>query len=456
MLRTSLNDLREGAASAAARAAERLKAFGRDRRGNIAIITALVAPVLLGCFSLGFETAYWSQTQRSMQNAADSAAEAAATNGGTTYSAEAKAVAATYGFTNGSGNVTITTSNTAACPGGGNNCYSVTITKTVPLFVAQVAGYNGDATLNGGKAKLISATAIAKQDSQPRQYCILALASSGTTDAINANGVPFANLNGCNTMSNTNAVCSGHDLQATFGDAHITNTGCGKTSEDNVPVVADPYIGLQSSVPANPCASYPQEPSKHSDPALPSSNQFSGSLSWSGNKFVCGDMQLTGDLTITGSPAILVIENGRLDLNGYTIKSASGSGVTIIFSGDNSTGYTHTPTGSGTIDISSPTSGTWSGVALYQDPRLTSGVDVTYAGNNPTWDISGLVYMPHSSMTFSGAVNKSSNGYSCFTMVMDNVTLNGTADIFSGNSQCSQQGLTNPTGYPPGRGTLVS
>jgi hypothetical protein len=433
----------------------RIAGLGRDRKGNIAIITALALPVLLGCFSLGFETAFWSQTQRSMQNAADSAAEAAATNGGSSYAAEAKAVTSAYGLTDGSGNVSVTVSNTASCPGGGSNCYSVTITKKVPLFVAQVAGYHGDATLNGSSAKLLTATAIAKPGTQQREYCLLALATSGA-DGINANGVPYADLHGCNTMSNTNAVCSGHDLNAGYGDAHLTNTGCGANSENGVPTVADPYASLVNNVPANPCSSYPQEPVKKHDPALPSSNVFSGSVSWSGNKFICGDMQLTGDLTITGNPAVLVIENGQLDTNGFTIKSDTGAGVTIIFSGDNSSGYTHGPTGGGTLDISSPTSGSWKGVAVYQDPRLTSGIDLSAAGNAPTWDISGLVYLPHSSVTFSGAVNKSSNGYSCFAMVVDNVTVNGTADIFGGNSQCAQQGLTMPVNQVGGRGILVS
>ena len=51
------------------------------------------------------------------------------------------------------------------------------------------------------------------------------------------------------------------------------------------------------------------------------------------------------------------------------------------------------------------TSGTWSGVAIYQDPSLTTGVDIAAAGNSRTWNITGLVYLPHSSVTFSGLAN---------------------------------------------------
>jgi hypothetical protein len=117
--------------------------------------------------------------------------------------------------------------------------------------------------------------------------------------------------------------------------------------------------------------------------------------------------------------------------------------LTIIFSGTAGS-YTHAPTGGGTFDIQAPTSGTWKGVAIYQDPALTTGVDVSAAGNSPTWDITGLVYLPHANVTFSGAVNKSSNGKSCFVLVVDNITINGTADILP-KGECVAAGLSMPT-----------
>ena len=150
-----------------------------------------------------------------------------------------------------------------------------------------------------------------------------------------------------------------------------------------------------------------------------------------------------------------MIENGQLDTNGHTLMTASGSALTVVFSGDASVGYTHAPTGGGTLDITPPTSGPWSGVAIYQDPNLTSGVDISAAGNSPTWNITGLVYLPHSSVTFSGAVDKSSNGQSCFVMVVDNVTINGTGSILK-TGGCAAAGLTMPVGTVPGRGQLVN
>jgi hypothetical protein len=89
---------------------------------------------------------------------------------------------------------------------------------------------------------------------------------------------------------------------------------------------------------------------------------------------------------------------------------------------------------------------------------LTTGVNISAAGNSPTWDISGLVYLPHSSVTVSGAVNKSSNGQDCFVMVMDDITINGTGDVLAGDTpaQCANAGLNMPKATIPGRGQLVS
>ena len=178
--------------------------------------------------------------------------------------------------------------------------------------------------------------------------------------------------------------------------------------------------------------SYPQEPAKKKDPALPAANQWSGTYSTLPSvKVVCGDQQLVGNTTINNT--VLVIENGQLDTNGYTL---SGSRLTLVFSGSNNASYQHIPTGGGTLDIAAPTSGTWSGVAIYQNPSLNTNVNVTYSGNSPTWNLTGLVYLPHSSVTMSGAVNKSSKGQTCFTLVVDNITINGTGSIFANDTQC--------------------
>jgi Flp pilus assembly protein TadG len=430
-----------------------VRAFAANQSGAAMIIVALCLPALVGAMGLSAEVSYWYLRQRAMQNAADAAAIAAATNGTSGYAAEAKAVAAQYGFQDGNGGIVVAVSNPASAAGCTSSCYSVTISDKVPLFLSEVVGYLGNATANKKGATGLSAAAVATS-ANANSFCILALAGSGA-QGITSNGAPNANMQGCDVMSNTSATCNGHNLNANVGSAHLTNNGCGIVQNSNMPVVADPYSGLASHIPADTCGgTYYQEPAKKKDPALPISNQMSGSQGWS-QKIVCGDLQLTGDTTISGLGGnLLVIENGQLDTNGYTLQTASGSALTVVFTGSNNAGYQHVPSGGGTLDIAAPTSGAWSGIAIYQDPNLTTNVDVSYAGNSPTWELSGMVYLPHASVTFSGAVNKSSHGSYCFGMVVDNITINGTADIFAGDNQCSSSGLTLPSGGI--RGTLTN
>lgn len=425
-----------------------------DCRGNVTVLMGLLALPIVGAVGLGFEISNWHLTKRAMQNAADAAVIAAATNGGSNYDVEAKAVAAQYGFVDGAKNITVTASNQAACPAGGNSCYSVTIAGSVPLYVSEVVGFKGDATLNGASVKVLTSSAVATKAASPTPFCLLALAASGV-QGIRATGAPTANMAGCNVMSNTTATCNGHNLGANIGAAHGTNNGCGVAQLSNAPVVTDPYAHLANNIPANSCKSYPQEPTKKNGPALPKSNQWSGTQTLSGNVVFCGDLQLTDDVTINApSGAVLIIENGQLDTNGHTLRTSNGSALTVVFSGSNSGSYTHAPTGGGTLDITAPTSGPWSGVAIYQDPGLTSGVDISAAGNSPTWNITGLVYLPQASVTLSGAVNKSSHGQSCFVLVVDNVTINGTGSILESGG-CAAAGLSMPNDNLPGRGQLV-
>lgn len=436
----------------------RVVAFHHDRNGSIAVMTALALPALIGVTGLGVEVSYWYLTQRSMQNAANSAAIAAATNGTASYGAEAKAAAAKYGFVNGLTNITVTASNTAPCPAGGANCYSATVTGYVPLYLSQVVGYTGSATVDGKPQTKLSATAVARLDLMPRQYCVLALGTSGI--AFGTNGAPMANLKGCNTMSNADARCNGNNLGADYGDAAGTNDGCGVVQRSHVPPLADPYAHLASNIPADPCGGkYPQM--KDADFATHVANTWvTNKLLPAGATVICGDLVLGGNVEITtpAEGAVLVIWNGQLYTgkkpNGLTLSTDPNSALTIVFTGTAGS-YTHAPTGDGTLDFNAPKTGPWKGMALYQDPNLTTGVDIKEAGNSPTWKISGMVYLPHSSVTLSGAISKSSNGESCFGMVVEDLLINGTGAIMA-HGNCGEAGLNLPTGTAStGRGTLV-
>lgn len=447
--------------------AKQFRRLRADEGGAVSVLMGFLLIPLVGFLALGFEVSNWYMITRGMQNAADSATVAAAINNGANYDVEAKAVAAQYGFVNGANNVTVTVTNTATCPAGGNNCYSTFISGYTPLLMTQVVGYQGDGFINGTLQKKLGAIAVAKPANTPDDLCILALASSGAAQGIRTNGAPTGNMNGCDSMSNTASQCNGSNLGLGNSFAVGSNNGCG-TKQISSPAITDPYAYLAANIPplsSSGCTSYPQE-SKHGNAySVATSNQLSGSLNLSsGNNFKCGDQMLTANTTINtglGQSAVLIIENGQLDLNGFQLTTSSGSAVTVVFSGTNGGGYMHGPSDNtngsgGLLDITPPTTGAWKGVAIYQDPSLTTGVDVSAAGNSPTWNITGLIYLPHSSLTLKGAIDKSTFGKSCVVMVADNFQISGTGGILKTDiGQCAQAGLTMPTASIPSGASLV-
>ncbi len=457
-----------------------LTAISGDERGNVAVIAALMLPVLVGVTGLGVEGSYWYLTQRKMQNASDSAVITAATVGGSDYDAttlakadaEAKAVAAIYGFKHGVNGVSVVTSNNEPCPAGttSTRCYSVRITGHVPVFMSGVIGYTGtdsgptvgDATSTRRQA--IRSASIALPEASPRKYCVVSLGENGVS--FTSNGAPQAALNGCGLMSNGSATCNGGNLGADYGDAAGTNKGCGAVARSNVPALVDPYAqrwenSTDASLKSQNCsAGYPKVPSKKNDPIPAELKQWPRDIpsAFLTPYSVCGDLLLTGDVTIHTPPqgAVIVIWNGNLEFGPYTLKTDSTSGgLTIIFAGD-SPGV---PNGTGKLDFAAPTSelSLWKGIALYQVKKSTSseGVTIGAAGNDPAWRVTGLVYLPNSKITFSGVVNKASNGESCFVLVVKEMTINGTGAIID-HGGCDKAGLDMPTGSGIVRGRLAA
>jgi Flp pilus assembly protein TadG len=449
--------------------------FLRSRRGSIAPVSALLIAPLVAIMGVATQTGSWFMTQRAMQNAADSAVIAAATNGGnggTDYAAEAKSVSADYGFTNGSGSVTVsvpaptTYAGVTSC--ASSPCYNVVINKVAPLYLLQLIGYTGNSPGGGGQNLVAGALATTLTVKAP--ICLLSL---GSGDIVNGDGINSSTI-ACNIFSNGNSPhCNGHALTTGWSDSvgapQNSNKSCGISAggtalqHGGLTAMADPYQPvLANNPPTNPCSTfYPETNSNW--PTSP--NRVSSTPSWDGSQQVfCGDVQLTANVTLSGASTVMVIENGQLDLNGHTLQTAAGAGVTIIFTSPTpaSEAYTSggTPSnfivGNGTLDIAAPTSGTWSGLAIVQNSSLPLQ-SVTYTGNSPTFDITGVIDAPALSLTAKGAINKSTNGYSCFTLVVHDMLISGTGDLFYQNaqSQCPLAGVSTINAFAGVVGKLV-
>ena len=456
-----------------------LRRYLRDRRGNIAALTALLIIPLVGVMGIATEASSWFLIQRAMQNAADSAVVAAAQNdsavtgGTTTYSNEAKSVAAGYNFVTGTNNTTVTPSKGVTCPAplaaNGNACYQVSISRNVPIYLSNIVGYSGT---GGTGLQTVSTLAIAGVQQTPVTDCIFIKGTGGNGYRINGAGGGSIDLNGCNIQSNGDATCNGTNSTGNVNHFFVsgTNQKCNPASPSSP--LADPYTTTYPRTNIHPSTCNSSQPTNYyqennnygtsggkgkgngnvislSPNNPPAANQLSGTVALTPNTTYCGDVVLSADTTLTGS-GTMVIENGRLDLKGHKL---TGAGVTLIFTAA-ATGTNfnpaHYPPTDGTLDISAPTSGTWSGVAIYQDPNVASNVDWSSSGNALNWDVTGLIYMPNSNISFSGTINKATGGANCFTMVANSLLVSGTVKINETQSGCTLAGLTTlPTSFLP-------
>lgn len=415
---------------------------------------------LVGALSMAVEASSWFLTQRALQNAADSAVIAAATNGCASgascdqnyafYNVEARSVAAKFGFQNGVADTTVAATNNVTCPSGATTCYQVTITKKVPVYLTRIVGFRGDTTTSTGvAAQLVSATAIASAKSSPAAYCMTALGNAA--DAIRLNGSPFLGGNCSLYAPLGGARCGSNNIEIAHTDVGVSNGSQACKNERIVAPYSETFKDLAPQIPAPnstlcPGSGSSQYPKDGRNVTLPSSNLLSGAQAFTMASPKCGDVKLTGDTVVTGD-SVLVIYNGHLDLQNYKLSTASGAHLTIIFSGTNAGGFDHTLTGTGMLDIAAPQSGTWSGIAMYQDPRVTGGnLDLTYSGSSPTLKVTGLVYAPNANITISGAINHASMGEACLSFMARTILINGTTSIFaSPTSACDRAGLVLPT-----------
>jgi Flp pilus assembly protein TadG len=107
--------------------------------GVVAVVTAMVLPVLLGFTSLGVEVGHWYLAQRVMQGAADAAAISASAqyiadyNAGNVASLTYQTVGVNYASLNG---FTIPTSNVCLVTSSGDNCSTVRSLDSRPIVCA--------------------------------------------------------------------------------------------------------------------------------------------------------------------------------------------------------------------------------------------------------------------------------------------------------------------------------
>jgi len=416
-----------------------------DRRGSVALMTGIMAPVMIMMLAMGIEVTSWSVANLELQRIADISAWAGARQ---------------YVIASSAQNATQTAVNLAEINGASGTATqgwnASTLTRTDNLVTAQVVPGIRLATDTAVKVTVqrtiarsfslifpgglsfvtVSATAIAEIVSAVAtspQPCLLALqpGGGGVTD-LTLNGSASVTSSNCSIVSNGGITLTGSsslNVDGTYAGGAISFPGWNTNaitggSYPNSGQVTDPYASdtqLQNEFSLLSPGSGKADPNTTNGPLTLSPGTYSS-------------LTLGGSSNITLSPGTYIV-NGNVTFDGAS--TVTGTGVTIIFSGSLQ------DAGSASVSLTAPTSASGVGVP-----------GILFAGNSTvasafsgavSLPLTGVIYYPNGSISFTGSAD--STGANCSEVIAGTISLSGASNVSA--SGCSTYG-TVPFGSVPG------
>ena len=453
----------------------------KDRRGNALAIACAAMPLVVGAAGLATDTIQWTLWKRQLQRAADSAAvagvydrENASGSTSNTPAAVCRDLAvnlhtwmALQGTTPCTGTVgSYTTLTYPADTTYQSNQVRVTLTiqQSLPfssLFLsaaptitasATAAGistghpcalalngsgtamnYNGNATVNAPTCILYSDSASANSASAGGSSAVTAKAVAGVGGISQSNNFnvsqylpysptipdPFSNI----TPDTTDMHCAGHYVTTKVRGVDTT-TWVYDALDENTNMATATYLDSSGNVQtgANCWTSLSTSASNHTGLTVP--NSYSGPIYIDANAAHGG--------------------NGSADMQG-TFNCGSCTVVLTNSDPSSSTIGTYSANAQSQTNITSPTTGTYAGIAVFQDRRKTSvDTDTINGGSNNV--LTGAVYFPHDTLQINGTGTATSL---CAMWVANNISFLGNSSI-----AISSPDDTSCSGKEPGGGSL--
>lgn len=384
-----------------------LRDFRRDASGSYLALMALMAPVMIGSVGLGIDYGLWLYTQQTLQAAADSAAVSAATAGSNVVT-EAEGVAASYGFVNAAGGVTMTVNQP---PKSGSHTSSSSAVEVI-INRAQTPQFSA---LLSVKSFTITVRAVAL--ATPGSGCVLAL-NATASGAVTTQGSATTNLSGCNLYTDSNdsaAVTVGGTASLT---AQAVGVVGGVSGASNITTTSGIHTGVASL--ADPYANM----SFGSYSGCDAKNYSTNSDATINPGVYCGGISVKAGATLTLNPGIYYLDQGSLSVEGNgTIK---GTGVTLVFTSSTGKNYaTASIASNATVNLTAPTTGPTAGIVLFGDRNMPEGTTFKLTGGG-TQTFGGAIYLPKAALTYSGG---SSGSGSCTQIIADTVTFTGNSGM---------------------------
>jgi Flp pilus assembly protein TadG len=394
---------------------ELLRHFGRDKSGAYIVVAALAMPILVGAAGLGTEVGSWMHQKQRMQDAADSAAFAAATyygpNPASSLSNQATSVTAAYGFTpamNGTGSVINVSQPPTDGPSKGvTGAVEVTINRSYPRMLS---------ALFAQTPVTIRARAVAK--TKGGYGCVLAL-DPGASASVSAQGTVNIAANNCSIYDDSSSLTA------------VSGGGGAAVSALSVGIVGSIANTSNYTTVEGIWTKQPSTPDPYNNVNVPS---FSGCYqnNFNSNKknqkiiagVYCNGMTFNAGNAVTLDDGTYIIDRGTLKVNGGA--EVDCAHCTFVLTSSTGKNYATVDVDGGAImNVGPPNSGTMSGVIIYADRNTPVGTAYTFNGGS-SQGIGGAVYIPTGAITWSGG---NTAGAVCTQLIGDTVSFDGNAGL---------------------------
>ena len=410
-----------------------LKKLWRDRRGNALVMAGAALPLVLGSAGLASDTIQWALWKRQLARAADSGAIAGVyaivqDSGGRTNVSTAVDRDLTY-----NSHINYSTTKVVGQPTSGTyttDPYAV----QVQLSVQKKLSFSG-MFMNFIPTITASATATVVPSGH---YCVVSLENTATT-GITATGNADVDL-GCGMITNstslTAAVATGSSdvnaspIAAVGGIPASTHWASGTLLMPFTMAQEDPFgtVPAPTTFPSGNCPNYRVNNPNDTDAFDAADANVSGLAS---GTYCVGSLTLNGTTTFPNNSTI-IIDGGSLNIGAQAHVSCTG--CTFVLT--SRTAATNPSTignvdinGGAQLNISSPSSGTYAGIMIYQDRRAVDGTNASQQNRlngNSSSVLQGAFYFPSQQVTFNGTAGMTTD---CMQLVARRVLYSGNMHI---------------------------
>jgi Flp pilus assembly protein TadG len=406
----------------------------RQRRGTVAVMTALALPALLGAAGMAIDMGVWYREAERLQIAADAGALGAArllsaqTSTNSTY--QAAALLEVNAVTGGGLTIGTLTTPVIVSVAADYSKVTVTLTTTPVSYFAGAVGVT---------PSTMTASATAGATSTAPTTCVLALSTTASPaiqvdnqGSIVATGCPiFSDSTNAKSIYLNSGTIKGTAIGAA-GGVVTSNSGSNTLSPSPGTSYAasqsDPFASL--AVPSYGSCNYNNlsDTSYQSTPYQLSPGVYCGNTTIGGN-----------GSTDVFAPGTYYIVNGNLTFNNAAVTTATGVSFVLTGSSPGSFQWTNY---SNTTTMTASTSGTLAGILIWQTCNSSSSDPANNFNGGGTLQVTGSIYTPCGALDLNNNAQLQTNGSSNFGVVAQSIYATGSAGLATNTTSSGSSSST--------------